>query len=176
MADFPRNLIAPPLIHTFSRYGPGTQLRALAGAAPAAQTWVANVASYVPICLPWPYYVRRLFWINGSIVGGFSDIGIYSVGGGRLYNAGSTANTGALSAPQYVTADILLGPGVYFLAYTNDGTSSRVYGITPSATIGRLAGLYQQATALPLPALATFAAYSNVPVPWIGISNVPSGF
>jgi hypothetical protein len=177
MSDYPRNQIAPPLIHSYSRYSVGPHLHNLTGASPAAQNWTANTAVYMPLYLPWPYNVRRMFWVNGT-AGGNSDIGIYSIGGGKLYSSGSTANTGSGSSPQYVTlaTDVLLGPGAYFLAWANDGTSSRAFGTAPTASLGRIAGLYQQATALPLPALATFAAFAGVGAPWIGISNLDSGF
>jgi hypothetical protein len=177
MSDFPRNQIAPPLIHSFSRYSAVQHLRNIGLVAPATQNWgTANTAVYVPMYLPWPYNVRRLFWTNGSTVAGNSDIGIYSIGGGRIYSSGSTPNAGSVTAPQYVAADVLLGPGAYFLAWTNDGTSNRTFGSAPTASLGRVAGLYQQATALPLPALATFAAYAAVGFPFIGISNLDSGF
>lgn len=152
------------------------------GAAAQATSYlwpVANLAVYIPFTLPWPYPVRRAFWCNGSNVTGNYDIGIYTAGGVKIWSSGSTAQTGA-SAIQYVTVtpDLLLPAGKYYLGLVNNGTTNRGFG-TPTqvtAIIGRFMGLYQQATALPLPAAATFAAWNNIGYPLCGITRTASGF
>jgi hypothetical protein len=182
MSDFPRNPAVPTHIHTFSKYMLGTPGHVLIGGANNVGnfSWQTNVAVYLPLYLPWPYNVRRVFWVNGANATGNADVGIYTPGGTKLYSSGSTGASGAL-VPQYVTPspDLLLGAGPYFLAWTDDSTTSKAYGIDGTlvtALIGRIAGLYQQATALPLPATMTPAAYAAVGAPMIGITNTDSGF
>lgn len=185
MSDFPRNPAVPTHIHTWSKYMIGLPTRTLQTfSTPAAIDWTANVAIFIPLYLPWAYNVRRVFAVCGNTVsGGNIDIGIYTVKGGKLYSTGSTSLTGGSSStPLYVTpaTDILLPPGAYLMGYacdTGGGASSRAYGISMNANMGRMIGVYRQATAFPLPSPPTFAAYDGVSgCPLIGITNTPSGF
>lgn len=146
---------------------------------PASITWVANLAIFVPIVLPFPYLVSRLWWMNGStITTSNADMGIYTKDGTRLASAGSTAMVGT-GTIQYAAlgTPMLLAPGRYFFGWSCDNTTSRGFGLTSiTANHGRAAGLLQQATALPLPASATFAALANALVPWCGVTRTASGF
>lgn len=184
MADFPQVGVAPLFVNTWMRFGALEELtRAWGGGSLASLTWpVADTAFYVPISLPWPFNVRRMFWINGSDVTTVNmDIGIYTAGGVRLYSSGSTAQSGASTA-QYVTlgTDILLTPGTYYLALACSSTTANRggTGITSTYTTVnmRLCGVLQQATALPLPATMTGAAVANVCMPFIGITSTTTGF
>ena len=108
------------------------------------------------------------------------DLGIYTADGSRIYSTGSTAQSGA-SAAQFVspTKVILLSPGRYYLALACDSVTANRGGqaaTTTTAVAGRLAGILQQASALPLPATATFAAMSSAFTPYFGITRTPTGF
>lgn len=181
MPDFPRNPVVPPFIHSYMRWMSGFALRTAAGsvAVPSGSAWgTANTAVYIPLVLPWSYVVKRMFWFNGVSAGGNSDIGLYSPGGGNLWSAGSTADTGN-SVPQYVTpaTPIVLSPGLYYVAFTHsDTTASRLLATTITTPAGRMIGALQQATALPLPASAAFAAFTGTVYPLVGITNTASGF
>jgi hypothetical protein len=151
-----------------------------AGTGGASNAWgTANTAVYMPICLPWPYPVKRLWWINGSAGSGSGhvDVGIYTIGGARIVSTGSTVMSGA-SAVQYVSLGtaIILGPGSFYMAYTNDGTTNRSFGYAPTAAQGRQSGFLMQASALPLPASATFATTTVANMPFCGITRTASGF
>lgn len=177
--DFPRNIAVPSFINSYSRWMNGNVAHSTCSTGnPVSANWTANVAVYIPLLLPWHYAVKRAFWMHGSTVSGNVDIGIYSKSGALIWSAGSTANSGSASQPQFVTVspDLLLAPGKYWMAYTNSGTTNQFTGNTTAANTGRLAGMYQQASALPLPAAATFAAYAGVGLPLIGITNTASGF
>lgn len=185
MGDYPRNLVVPTHINPWMRYSIGTMASKLVGAIQpgGGLTWTANVAVYIPFAVPWPYNVRRMFWCNGNTVGGNSDVGIYTQGGARLWSSGSIACSGAGLLPQYVTPspDMLLQPGVpYFFGFAHDSSiASHLVGLgggSLAASQGRACGMYQQASAFPLPAAATFAAYAAVGLPLIGITNTDSGF
>lgn len=184
MADFPRNLGVPTHINPWLRWSIGTLAGRLSSIASpgGGLTWSANVAIYVPFLLDWPYDVRRMFWANGNSTGGNSDVGLYTLGGARLYSSGSVANSGS-GAAQYVTpaADLLLQPGMpYFMAFAHDSSTgsqlSGGSGTTMTTSWGRACGLYQQSSAFPLPLTATFAAYAAVGIPLIGFTNLDSGF
>lgn len=147
---------------------------------PGSSAWVtANQAMFLPLTLPFPYVVRRLFWHIGSTGGGNTDIGLYSVGGTAIFTAGSTAQT-VFNGPQYVApgSPLVLSPGRYFLAMAHSVTSANhVYGHGGlTAPLARLAGLYQQPSALPLPTTATLAQSAGGILPLMGITRTASGY
>lgn len=180
MSDFPQIGVLPQFLHPWTIYGPGPDLRLQASTVnPVAFTWVANSAVYIPMSVPWPYPVNRVWWVNGSTIGNNVDFGIYTPSGNKIFSTGSTAQSGT-SVPQFVTpgTPFLLDPGNYYFAYACSGTTSTAFG-TALSTAGQSAmcGLYSQATALPLPASATFASMGvALAVPLCGITRTPSGF
>lgn len=182
MPDFPQTVVSPLFINTVTRHMVGMNgrihLGQLSGSGAALNWPVANQACYVPLRLPFPYNVRRLFWGNGTTVGGNASIGIYTSDGGQIYGSASTVTSGA-SALQYVTpaTDILLPPGNYYIGISFSGTTAVAWGWAGVlATGGRLNGLYQQASAVPMPSPATFAAWNSVGLPLVGITKTASGF
>ena len=93
MSDFPATNVLPLFVTTFSRWSGAWDIGRLGSAIQCASiTWpVANTGFYVPIWLPFPYPVKRVFWVNGSSITSVSmDFGIYSASGTRLYSVGST--------------------------------------------------------------------------------------
>lgn len=181
MTDFPGVPPLPLFKHTYG-FDSAYPIARSAGSVGAATnlTWVANLAIYVPVLVPWAYPVKRVFWINGStITSSNADFGIYTVDGTRIYSTGSTALSGT-SAAQYVTpsTSFVLSPGAYYFAYACDNTTARTLGAagTAGADALRLTGCYQQASALPLPATATFASMANALYPFCGVTRTASGF
>lgn len=188
MSDYPRNFVVPTHITSLGRWSLGklgARLNVF-GSFSEAGVWTGqtNAAMYIPFMLEWPYNVRRMFWGNGSIASGNADVGIYTLGGARLWSAGSTAVAGA-STPQYVTPspNMLLHPGVpYFMAHSRStAVSSNFLGAgigNVTVSHGRHLGiLLQLSAAHPLPLQATFAAFSvGLTVPFIGFTNTDSGF
>lgn len=186
MSDWPADdpaVCTPLFVSTFSRYAGGWDLPSLGSSQQAATiTWpVANTAFYVPIALPFPYEVKRVFWVNGSSITSTNmDFGIYAATGTKLYSTGSTAASGA-SVPQYTTPSpgFVLPPGRYYFALADSSTTSSRGGQgSVAATVARLAeaGVLQQASALPLPASMTGAAVANAVYPLCGITRTASGF
>lgn len=178
--DFPFCEAATPLfVSSFSRYGIGIEARNGGAGTFAAFTWTANQAVYIPIAIPWPYQVRRLFWVNGStITTSNADIGIYTEGGGRIFSQGSTAMSGA-SAVQYVTpaTPFWLTPGRYYLAWNCSSTTSRAFGFgTSTANMKYFGALNQAVGAVALPSPATFATATGPGIPICGITRTASGF
>lgn len=181
--DWPKEGQTPLFVTTFSRWSGAFDFPRLGTAAGIGSiTWpVANTGFYIPIFLPFPYEVKRVFWVNGSSVTSVSnDFGIYTADGVRLYSTTSTAQSGA-SVPQYTTpgTSLLLPPGAYYFALSCTSTTANRGGqgnTGVSVVKCRLAGLLQQASVATLPATMTGAAVSNACVPLCGITRTASGF
>lgn len=185
--DFPNfNESATPLhIGSYSRYSGLWDTTPITGniQGGSSQTWLAaNKAVYIPLYLPYWYTVQRVWWWNGSSVTSVNnDLGVYAADGTRMYSTGSTAQSGA-SVLQYVTVStpFRLSPGRYFLALAISSVTANRGGTGGSAnTLTRLrqAGVMEEASALPLPATATFAAVTATqPTPQFGITRLATGF
>jgi hypothetical protein len=175
--------IALPLsIHSMSLYSAEAEMsQATAPSSFGSATWPsANLAIYVPFSIPWPFPVKRMFWANGSAAGGNIAVGIYSIGGTKIYASASTGGSGN-SAIQYVTVspELLLVPGRYYLALIADNvTANRLQLLTLAAALdGRFRGLLQQAVgSMTLPDTLTAAQYAQTVVPFVGIHRLASGF
>jgi len=175
MPDWPDNVVPPLGISTVTKYGVVDAL-ALVGATSAAYVWpVANQACYVPVSIPFYFPVKHVWWANGSVVTANMDFGIYTLDGTRLYSTGSTAQSGASAVQRVAPATpFLLTPGSYYFALACSlATAANAFGIsTVTTNEGRLTGCLQQATALPLPAAATFAQWASTGLPFCGISRI----
>lgn len=178
--DWPHDQ-TPLFINCTSRFMAGHDLRANNAAfTTGVGAWgTANLALYIPIHLPFPYELRRMFWVNGSAAGGNWDIGIYNSDGKRLYSAGSTAGSGN-SIPQYVTlgTPIILKPDNYYLGINHSAvTANQIITSTTTAPTARLAGLLQEALgSVALPASMTGVAVTTTIYPLCGFTRTPSGF
>jgi len=136
-----------------------------------SQNNAANQAAYLPFVLPWRYPVQRVMWCNGGLTSGSVDVGIYTIGGGRLWSLGGVAQS-PTNAVQYANAGIVLSPGRYYLGWAQSA-SGWFAGV--AAPMGRPLGLYTQASAYPLPAQATFAAWGSMALPIVAFTTSPSG-
>jgi hypothetical protein len=169
----------PLLINTLSRYAGGPNNRGLGGGATGSVAWgTANLVLYLPFTLPWTYTVRRIFWVNGAAVAGNVVAGIYSMAGTQLYATAATAQAGT-NVSQYVTlpSPLVLSSGPGFIAIGCSSVTAQLQMMNISVDRGRLSGLYQQAAAIPLPATATFAAWSQTfGNPLCGFTRTASGY
>lgn len=178
--DFPGQTIAPLFINNLCRYGTGVEVTL--GLAPAMNTltWpTANKAIYMPFAIPFSFPVRRVFWHNATTTSTNFDFGIYSYSGTKLYSTGSTAASGS-NVLQFVSPTaFVLSPGRYFMALACSSiTASRggtgLTGLTAPRL--RLAGIMEEASALPLPATMTPVANTFTVYPLCGITQTASGF
>lgn len=183
MADWPTNPPLPLFVHTWSRWsGIWDAAQSFGGLTLASITWpAANRAIYVPMWIPWPYPVARVFWIVGTANTSTNmDFGIYNADGTRIYSTGSTAE-GTVSTVQYTTpTQFVLAPGRYYFALTASTLTASCGGQGSTSSLALIAerqsGLLQQATALPLPATMTGASMANSCMPLCGVTRTPSGF
>lgn len=182
MSDFPQSPVLPLFVGTFSRWAAGATLAQLgATVIPSPLTWtVADTAYYIPVWLPWPYPVARVWWYNGSSTTTTNlDFGIYTADGSQIYHTGVTAE-GSANTSQYVTPSpgFILPPGGYYFALACSSTTSGRggSGATSAVTSLREVGVLQQATAMPLPATMAGGAVANALIPFCGITRTTTGF
>lgn len=145
---------------------------------PATITWATNMCLYIPMYIQVDYPVARVFWINGSTVGGAAAFAIYDTDGTRIYTTGAVTTVGA-SDVQYVTpsAPFILKAGWYYFAYSNNGNTNRVHGTTGFTTAAQImAGVYREISAHPPPATATFSDPTTTMYPACGVTLTESGF
>jgi hypothetical protein len=174
------NYVTPEFVSLISRWGLAGELRSGHTAITAGSTaWpTANKALYLPLWLPWPYPVARMWWVNGSAAGGNWDIGLFTINGRQLYAAGSTVGSGN-SLPQFVSPSsvLLLSPGRYFIGIAHSATTANQMWGASSLGANRLRqyGCLEQASALPLPSSMTGVAITATVVPLCGITRTASG-
>jgi hypothetical protein len=182
MSDFPAqdHNVTPLHIPIASLRGPFHTLGQIAANTPAAASmaWTANLAVFMPMSIPFPYPVRRVWWFNGSAATTNVDFGIYNMDGVKVLSTGSTVASGVSTAQFVDVTDFLLGPGRYYFAWAADGTTNDAFGWTAYTTVFlRLAGVLQQSTAFPLPAtMASAGAASAALLPLCGISRSTENF
>jgi hypothetical protein len=166
----------PIYLGSLSRFTHGPAFAATSSATSlAAATWpTSNRAYYIPLSLPWPYPVKRVWWINGSNTTGNVDLGVYRAQDGlKLASIGSTARSGT-TAVQYVSVDWAFAPGEYYLAMgcnNNGGSFIRTSGM--SANNLRMFGQMHEDT-FPLPSSMTPALETNAYTPLFGLTRLSS--
>lgn len=117
--------------------------------------------------------------MNGSAAGGNVEVGVYSIGGTKLFSVSAAGSSSFNSAIQYASLanEFLLVPGRYYMACMVDNiTANRISLLTITAIDGRLRGLLQQASASPLPNTITPAQYAQTLMPFCGIHRASSGY
>lgn len=184
MSDWsnPSSPSLPLFITTAGHYAPGLAQFVLSSTTPAGavRTWVAKLVSYCPVALPFPYPVNRVWWVNGSTNTTTNVMfGIYTAGGTQIYATPSTA-MGTVSTVQYVTpaTTFVLDAGLYYFAWSCDGTTARGYACGGTALGGRLCGMLEETTgSFGLPATMTPVAFARAWGPSVcGVTRTTTGF
>ena len=120
----------------------------------------ANKAAFIPFSVYAPITIVKMFVVNGATVSGNIDVGIYDAFGARLVSKGSTAQSGTSTIQTFDITDTLLQPGLYYMAIAMDNTTGTLLQWTPTTNHASTMGLFEQATAFPLPSSFTAATYS----------------
>jgi hypothetical protein len=142
----------------------------------ASGVFQANIATWIPLHLPFAYPVKRVFWVNAGTVAGNVNVGLYTAQGKRFWLSGSTAMAGA-SQLQYVTPSptFILPPGLYYIAFVADGNTGTHWRLPWQD--GRRIGVLQQSSAFALPADTSGAAAWATGSYWLGgLTLTASGF
>lgn len=142
------------------------------GAGSASTVWpAASTAIFVPFSVATPFLIQKVFVQNGATVAGNVDIGVYTTGGSLLAHTGATAQAG-VSSTQEIALSLHLNPGQYYMALVSDSATATVIAHNAAiAALWRACGVYQMATASPLPATATFAVMAQTLMPIFGIAQ-----
>jgi hypothetical protein len=153
----------------------GLDAHAVDWPAPAVSAWpTANLGLYFPLTVQRSVLVSRLAWCNGTVNAAANiDVGIYDYELNRLVSTGNTLMSGANAVQSVDITDLSLPPGRYYLAMVVDTVTTATFlrgvgGATLSAETIRAHGAAQEASASPLPATATFAAFAQNYVPIFG--------
>lgn len=176
---FPKDIFEPMVtIHTLSPEA-GVGLGIFNGAnvgmdGYSSSAWPAgaNTAVFIPFLVGKEITFSTMFWVNGTVVSGNVDVGVYSQDGTKIVSKGSTAQSGT-SAIQIVTVTTTtIGPGLYYLALVLDNAT----GTIASYPIGQVlktkfTGAAQMASAFALPSSATFATLGQDSLPLVGLST-----
>lgn len=154
-----------PFICSAGRYGlpPGG---GSASAAPPANDYIV----YVPVRIPEDCTVLRVYWANGGSVSGNVNMGLYSSAGSKLWETGSTAQSGTNQLQFVDIANQATSAGFYYMALQFSSTSARVCRFAPTLFYLQAAGVMEeQAGSFALPATATFAKLANAYLPAFGL-------
>jgi hypothetical protein len=127
----------------------------------------ANAAVYLPFRVQTLFIAQKLFALAGAGIAGNIDVGIYTQDAVRMISTGSVALVVGPTLQSFDIADLVMGPGLYYLAAAVDG-GAHVYHTPYGSPYTRIMGITEQAAAFPLPATATFAASFMRIIPLIG--------
>lgn len=149
----------------------------LIGGVAASGAWPsANLALYIPVAIPFPYPIARMFWVTGGTATGNVDVGIYRADLTKVVSTGAVG-LGSTNATNYVTVSLLLPPGDYYLGISLSSGSGTTFRTTViGANSGRQFGFLQQSTAHPLPNPMVPATWAQSYTPLFGMTRTSSGY
>lgn len=141
---------------------------------PASATGTTDTAWIIRIQLPTPTVVRRFFWANGATASTNTvQVGIYNDDLSSFLLGTATTASGASALQFDNVTDTAISAGRYWMALVANGTTTTL--IRNVAAFAHGAGLYQMASARPLPATlvpAQAAANSGVYWPLFGFTSI----
>ncbi|HEY6021438.1 MAG TPA: hypothetical protein VIY48_16485 [Candidatus Paceibacterota bacterium] len=142
--------------------------------APSSAAWsTANRAIMIPFRLFKPATAYKMGIMNGSVTSGNFDMGIYDIAGTLLGSTGSTLQSGANVLQEVaLTAPVLLGAGYFYMALAFNNNTAQILRRSHNNDICHGMGIYQDASAFPLPAAIGFDAPTGAYVPLIGVKFV----
>jgi len=171
-------LVIPPMVSVFQKQV-GFMGEDYAQASPSSGAYEGTaVAVYLPIILPAPCAVRRVWWVNGYTVSGGAtvEVGVYADSGygpGVKLLSGS-ATQGASVELQFVdVTDFSLPPGLVWIALVASTATNTTFlrsAVSGTALHVRL----QQSSAYPLPSTATPAVSTSTNIYLFGFATTAS--
>ncbi len=149
----------PLILSPYVEQSLGVQLSALSASVITSGAYVTiNRAVYYPFVISGPFTVVNAFIVNGGVVSGHFDIGIYDASLARIASTGSTSQSGITSV-QGVALSASLSAGTYWLGLALDNTTAQVYNRAfPIAGLSSVGAMKHELSAFPLPNPAVFAA------------------
>jgi hypothetical protein len=129
----------------------------------------ANLAIYVPVRVPSPVIVRKLWYASGSTSTGNVDMGLFDGSGVALVSA---TNAAKVSTDEQVfdVTDTWIGPGTYWIGLASDSATDTFIRSSSAAPFAASAGIYTQSSAYPLPSTATYTVDQTLAlIPVVGM-------
>jgi hypothetical protein len=136
----------------------------------AGAAWsAANHAKYAPFLVQGTLLIVKLF-TSCSTSSGNLDVAILGSDGVKIVSSGSTPMGTANDLQEFDITDTVLAPGRYFFGMAVDNTSAfMVFASTSNEAEINAMGVWEEASAFPLPSTATFAkSTTSFRAPWIG--------
>jgi hypothetical protein len=137
---------------------------------PASLAWqTANRAIFVPFRVPGQVTAFKMVVGNGAVSTSNFSAGIYDEWGNRLV---VSANTAHVTSQEVVLdiADTTFGPGLFYMALSNDNnTGTFIGGAAAQTALVKAIGIFTMETAYPLPNPATFATAAGTYIPQLSI-------
>lgn len=146
----------------------GDNARFSALAPSSAVYTTANRAVSYPFSIAKTVTVYKLFVINGTVVSGNFDIGIYSKDYQKIVSLGSTAQAGTSVIQETAITAKILYPGQYNMAFSCDNITATFFQQNPSSAIFNLLLCRQMASAFVLPTSLTSSTVASMAVPIFG--------
>lgn len=128
----------------------------------------------------WPFLLNDWFtfseagWENGATVSGHVDIGVYDKNLAKIVTNGGAVQAGTSAFQSVAMTATTLAPDYYWLAMVMDNVTSTLRAAPPGATLSRLMGLQQMASAYPLPATITLANPASALLPFAVLGGLGS--
>lgn len=114
----------------------------------ASAVYTANLGVYVPFVLSAPATVAKVWWYNGTVVSGSTDVGVYDVAGTtKIIASGAQTNSGTSVLQIIDVTDTALGIGRYWLALTCDNATQTFFRMNSGVQYLDAIGVKQQASA-----------------------------
>lgn len=131
----------------------------------------ANRAIFIPFILLQGKTLNNIQTQNGSTLSGNVDVAVYDSSFNKLTSAVNAAQAGVSTRQDFNVADIDLDPGLYYMAFVADNTTATFGGTTASVSWLGASGVFQKASAYPLPAgPLTIDELTNGIVPTISVN------
>jgi len=166
------DVFIPPLpyINAASFESVGAKLASIISTAAAAAVWpAANRTIYVPVTPHVPLLVKRMFVLNGGVVGTNTiTVALYSsdsnaLPASRLVTANATS-AGANACQYFDITDTTLAAGVlYYMAVALNGTTATVFRVQDGTTNGAYTK-FTEDTVCPATATPVVSATSYLPI------------
>lgn len=140
------------------------------GSTSSTTNWFsANSGLFVPFNIERPVLVKRMFVMNGNVLSGSVDAGIFTMGGGKIIANGGTVQAGASLIQFLDVTDTILAPGAYYMGCSLNNTTGRIKVYSLSGRYFGHLGAYQAPSVYPLPINVTYASLASLVVPLMGI-------
>lgn len=164
----------PHMISAISRWGMGVEIAAyVPSALGSGITPTADRAQFTPILVPERATARKLFCHSGVTGTGNVEMALYTEDFKQIVTSGAIAKTAAAVLMELDITDTLLEAGRYYLGWVAHIGTDTFHGYF-NATIGNMAGkasgVFEQASAMPLPATATPAAFTGSSLFYTGVA------